>query len=235
MNRPVRNKAFQNCRKGILLFISALCVLPQFILAQQTDARLRTGLSLEKKLTKQTDIGLVIEQRFDQDMSAFDRLLAEPVLSFKLDKKWDISISYRGWVSRNETGTHRYRQRGNLDLSYRYKINLLTLKLTGGLQYGIPDLNLAQSFSTGDLVSRNSLRASYQIFGTRFSPYARYELFTRFNPSGLMNYQYRATTGSGIYLTENAGLSIYYAFEHEFNIREKLDAHIWGIELKYEW
>jgi hypothetical protein len=235
MKLPVRNRSLIISATKIVLLITVIFQLPLFLFGQQRDARLRTGVAFEKKLSKSTTLGVTLEQRFEQDMTAFDRFLAEPVVSYNLNKKWETSLSYRGWISPDEAGNQRYRHRSNFDLSYRYKHSLLTLKLTGGVQYGIPDLNFNQTILSGNLILRNSVRASYQIFGTRFSPFAKYELFTQAGLNEWMNYQYRTTFGTAIYITNHTGLVVYYAFEHEFNIKNRMDAHIWGVELKHEF
>jgi len=201
--------------------------------SQSTDTKLWAGLEIEKEINKKIIGSLEFEQRFDNNISSFDKLLIEPAISYKLNKKWSFYISYRLWYQRNTVQVYELHSRTTLGVSFDKKIKGVKLKLASKMQYGIPDLSENNFYFTRRLVSRNSLKLSYEIFGSRFTPFLKYELFTSLKRLNLLNYQWRLITGTSIYLNKALDLKLYYALEHEFNVVNKMNSNIFGIGIKY--
>ena len=63
--------------------------IPITLFSQDKDLKLWTGFSIEHKLSKQIKFSLGIEQRFNNNISNYDRFLFEPGISYKLNKRID--------------------------------------------------------------------------------------------------------------------------------------------------
>lgn len=223
------------CRITFCLLVAIWSFLwPQSGVGQISDTKLWAGLKVEHDLSKNLEAACEIEQRFGNNISNFDRLLIEPSVSYKINKKWAIGASYRAWYRQSLEHSYDFRQRGNFDISFKKKIKPFDVKLAAGLQYGFPDINQDYSKYTSDWVSRNSIRVGYDIFGSRFSPTIKYELFTKLQNQQFLNYQWRLTLGTDIYLNGATSLSLFYAFEHEYNLDLPFNSHIYGVGLKYK-
>ena len=217
-----------------IICVGFLCLLFSLnAIAQDSDARLWVGTKLEHKINKKWRASVELEQRFDNNLMDFDRLLLEPSLSYKLNKHWGLEASYRIWSRQTLEKNFDYRQRGNVSVSFSAKKKSISLKLVSGVQYGFPDLMQDYSDYSANLVSRNSIRVRYNIFGSRFAPSLKYELFTRIQNNGLMNYQWRTTAATSYYINENFGFRFFYAFEKEHNLDVPFNSHIYGIGASY--
>lgn len=217
-----------------LLIVPVLFLMPAIGHGQISDAKLWAGIKLEYSINKKLDAACEIEHRLDNNISEYDRLLIEPSVSYKINKKWALEAGYRAWYRQSPEYTYDFRQRGNFDISFRKKLKPFDVKLTSGLQYGFPDVNQDYSNYSADLVSRNSIRVGYDIFGTRFSPSIKYELFTKFDESKLLNYQWRISVATSYYINESVSLKFFYALEHEYNLDVPFNSHIYGVGLNYK-
>jgi long-subunit fatty acid transport protein len=233
MNRISMNKHVSSIIL-FLVFLLAGCFSTFLSIAQSADARLWTGAKIEYRFNKKMELACELEQRFDNNISNFDRLLLEPSLSYKMNKSWSLGASFRSWYRQNAEHSYDFKQRGNLDISYQKNIKSFGLKLSSGIQYGVPDLIQVSSSNSQDLASRNSIRINYNIFGTRFSPSIKYELFTKIDQGSLLNYQWRATVSTSYYINQAISLRFLYAFEQEYNLEAPFSSHIYGLGLNYK-
>ena len=218
--------------KRFLLFLVLLFLLPSLGFTQTTDTKLWTGFAIEKKINKKFKASIDFVQRLENNISSFDRFLVEPSISYSLNKKWSISLIYRYWYQQEEQNYFSH-QRASLAIGFSKKIKGIDLKLTSKMQYGFPDANEDDFFMSKKLVSRNSIKLAYEIFGTRFTPYFKYELFTALERFSPLNYQWRLQGGTDIYITSAIDLRLYYFFENEYNTVGPTDSSILGISLKY--
>ncbi len=218
--------------KRLLSFLFLLFLLPSLGLAQTTDTKLWTGFALEKKINKKFKASIDFEQRLKNNISSFDRFLVEPSLNYALSDNWSIGFIYRFW-HKQENQNYFNHHRASLAIAFSKEIKGIDIKLTSKAQYGLPDANEYDFFATKRLVSRNSIKLAYPIFGTRFAPYFKYELFTaleRFDP---LNYQWRLQGGTDIYINSKIDLRLYYIFENEYNTTNAVDSSILGLAFHY--
>lgn len=218
--------------KRLLSFLAFLLLFPGLGLAQTTDTKLWTGFAIEKKINKKFETSIGFEQRFENNISSFDRFLVEPTISYALNKRWSLGLIYRFW-RKQENQNYFNHHRASLSIGYSKEIKGINFKLTSKMQYGFPDANEDDFFATKRLVSRNSIKLAHSIFGTRFTPYLKYELFTaleRFNP---LNYQWRLQGGTNIYINPKIDLRLYYIFENEYNTTNPTDSSIFAISFQY--
>ncbi len=219
--------------KHLFSFFLIVILIPYFGHSQTNDTKLWTGLALEKDISKKIKGSIELEQRFDNNISSFDRLLIEPALSYKLSKKWSFDLIYRIWSQQTRERNYQLHSRLSLGTTYSKSIDDFKLEIGSKLQYGFADLNEDNFYSTKNLISRNNIKISYEIFGSRFTPFVKYELFTslkRFEPE---NYQWRLFGGTNIYLNQKSRLRLFYALEHEFNKPNRVNSNILGISFQY--
>lgn len=215
-----------------LLFLFLVLLFPNLGLSQTTDTKLWTGFAIEKKINKKFKVAIDFEQRFEKNISTFDRFLVEPTISYALNKRWSLGLIYRFW-RKQENQNYFNHHRASLAIGYRKEIKGIAIKLTSKAQYGFPDANEDDFFATKKLVSRNSIKLAHSIFGTRFTPYMKYELFTSLERLNPLNYQWRLQGGTDIFINSKIDLRLYYIFENEFNTTNSIDSSILGIAFQY--
>lgn len=216
-----------------ILGIFLLGLIPFLAYSQSQDAKLWTSIAIDKKINKKFSSAIEIEQRFKNNFSSFDKLLIEPTLAYKLSKRWELGLTYRLWYQKESNNNYLLHNRLSLGISYADKISDFKYKLTSKLQYGLPDGSESNFYASKRLVSRNSLKISYAIFGSRFTPYFKYELFTSLKKMDPLNYQWRLTGGTSFFINKKTDLRFYYMLEHEYNMLNREDSHVYGISLYY--
>jgi hypothetical protein len=215
-------------------FLLIIFLSPVFAFSQSNDTKLRAGIAIEKEISKKFKGSIEIEQRLENNISSFDRLLIEPAISYKLNKKWSIDLIYRLWYQQTREQDYYFHNRVSLGISYDKDIKGIKFKVGSKMQYGLPDMKEDDFYATKKLVSRNNIKLSYEIFGSRFTPYVKYELFTLLDRINPKNYQWRLVLGTSIYVKSNIDLQLFYKFEHEYNILNRMNSNIWGISLRYD-
>ncbi len=220
--------------KNIGLLFLLVFLLPVLSHSQTSDAKLWLGVSLEKKLNKKFNASIDLEQRFYNNVSSIDRFLLEPSLSYKLSKRWSLNLKYRIWKRQTVEQYYELHQRTSMGLSYKKKLHGINFRITGRLQYGMPDNYENNYYVSKRLLTRNSMKASYKIFGTRYTPFCKYELFTSLKRLDFLNYQWRLAGGSSIYINDDIDLQVYYIYENEYNVLNPVSSHIWGFSLNYK-
>jgi len=200
---------------------------------QSSDAKLWAGVSIEQKLSKQLAYSIEIEQRLYNNFSSFDRTFFQPSLSYKLNKHWSLGINYRIWNRQTIEQEYFLHHRATLGIDYGNKIHGFKWKIYSKIQYGLPDVREFDFYVTKKLVNRNSAKISYKIFGSRYTPFMKYELFTLLDRLQAMNYQWRILGGTNFYINEFTDLRLFYLYEHEYNVLNRTDSYIWGISLRY--
>lgn len=225
---------FRNLTMNKLLvsYLLIILLIPAIGLAQSNDTKLWTGLAIEKDINKKLKGSIELEQRLDNNISSFDRLLIEPAISYELNKRWSIDLIYRLWYQQTQERDYNFHNRVSMGISYSKVIKGIKFKVGSKMQYGLPDSMEDDYFANKRLVSRNNIKVSYAIFGSRFTPYLKYELFTllkRFNPH---NYQWRSILGTRIYVNAHTDIQLFYMLEHEYNVVNRMDSNILGISLR---
>jgi hypothetical protein len=142
-------------------------------------------------------------------------------------------LIYRIWYRQTKEQDYFFHSRVSLGISHTKEIKYFRIKLNSKLQYGLPNRIEDDFYATKKLVSRNSIKLSYKIFGSRFTPYFKYELFTSLDRLNPQNYQWRMTGGTSIYINSKNSLKLFYTLEHEYNVVNRINANIWGILLQH--
>lgn len=218
-------------RITIVLFLLSI----NFYSTAQSDFRGRMGVKLITEVFKDADLELTLEQRFDNKLTAFDRFIIEPGFAYSWNKHLKTGIEYRYYLRQDIMRNRENRHRISGFVRYKKEIEDFTLRAKTMLQYGIDDDAYYFLDYRNKLISRNSVSVDYNIFGSKFTPKAEYELFFHVNNSngGIIN-GWRITTNIDYELSKRNSLSLFYMFDKEINVAMPLNAHIIGVELEMD-
>lgn len=222
----------------LLGFIILLFVLPAFASEPPPDLRLRNGISLRKKLNNRIDLRLNMEYRLFQNLSRAQQVLFEPEIQWKFASDWDLSAVYR-YSQSNRGNRFLPEHRITLALSREWQLTDWSFSYRLGSQTELPDY-FYEELSTNvnwpqEFVLRNRVQATYRIFGSRWTPEAGFEWFTKADHQTWKNHQYRIVGKWSYLISLAASVRFFYFFEHEFNRRNAIDSHVLGIEFHYRF
>jgi hypothetical protein len=217
-----------------LIWLLATLCATNSLYAQQTDVRLRLYGGIDKDITKKLNAGFEYEHRFDNYLSTFDKAFIEPSLAYSIDRNFRVGASYRAALSQTNSRNKKIQQRSSAYIQYRFRFDYFRVRLRSIIQYGFDDITNTTSGSNRNIVNRNSIQADYSIFGTKFRPYAKYELFYHINhPRGGIFNQQRATLGTQYRLSRNTTIATFYMFQGEMNVIAPVNSHIIGFGFSY--
>ncbi len=233
--KPVPTMMTINSFKYLFLFTFLILIQFNFTYAQKTESRLRLSGEIEKDFTKKFNASLGYEHRFNQNISVFDKAILEPSVSYDIYKGVRVGAAYRFIVNQGRNSRAiSHRGRTSAYVRYRYRHDDFVFKLRSQIQYGFDDITYIQLYYSNELVSRNSLKIEYRWFGTRITPFARYELFTHLNnPFGIINNQWKLRGGFNYQLTHKSRITAQYTYENEFNVPRPMNAHVFALGFRY--
>jgi len=213
------------------LCFSFLC----FLGAAQTDLGSRIGIKLKTEAIKDVEFGLNIQQRFENNLSTFDKFIVEPGVAYDLSKSFKTGVEYRFSLSQNQRRIRDSRHRFSGFIRYKKDIDDFDLRVKTSLQYGMDNESSSFLDYRNRLFSRNSFSLSYNIFGSKLTPKAEYEFFYHVsNPNGGIINAWRITASVDYELSKNKTLAVFYIFDKELNVVSPINAHIFGVELEIE-
>jgi hypothetical protein len=203
--------------------------------AQITDFRLRAGLNVQKDFTKKLSASIENEYRFNNNLTTYQALI-EPSVSYDIIKSISIGAEWRIMLDQDLKRYISYKQRGALFLRLKKSLGDFDVKYRTAIQFGFDDLANNTSNNRKKIINRNSFSIDYNLFGTKFVPFAGYEFFYHVNnPNGGIINQSRLKLGTSYRISKTSEISAYYIFENEFNIAYPVDAHIVGFAYGYKF
>jgi len=158
----------------ILCFLSAGS-WPSNSLAQIDDIGLRTGITLQKQITRQLEGSLTEELRLYKDVTTINQLLTEVGISYSVSKKIKAGFTYR-FINRNQENYYSKRHRFFVDLAYKEKIKSITLTLRERIQSQFSDYYSSETGKIPVWILRSKITAKFDL-NKKYSPYLAYELY----------------------------------------------------------
>lgn len=218
----------------IFCAVSVLCLLTSVgVNAQSVDFKSRVGAEVEYELSQSTTVSLGMEGRFRGNSSIFEKVLAEPSISYDLSNAWRVGAVWRTELKQSLSRELAFKHRAAVYLRYKFEIDDFDLKLKSTIQYGVGDLSSFSDMSN-KLVSRNSLNVSYNWFGKKIKPFAEYEFHTHLNNvNGAIVNQSRYSAGASYRIKKGRELELFYKFEDEMNVADPVDSHNLGLIFKF--
>lgn len=221
-------------RFGAIILVWALASVSG-VSAQNTDSRLRLTTKLKKEIVENLNADIEFEYRRDQFLTTFDKVFVEPSVSYNFGKHIKIGAIYRLMYDQNSTRERGLEQRVAGYFRYDFDIDDFEVKLKTSLQYGFDDITNPSFSYDQKLVNRNGIEIEYNWFGSKFTPFAGYEMFYHINhPNGGIINQSRFKAGTSYQLSKKTDISAYYLFDNEFNVAFPVNAHVFGASISFE-
>jgi len=142
---------------------------------QIDDVGLWTGVKVTKKVTREFDISVNPEYRFNHDVTTLDAFLADVGLEYEIIKSVRLSLHYR-FINSNRENYYSKRHRLYADLSYRYKLKDFTFLVRGRIQEQYADINSSEFGKYPVWTIRSKIAVRYD-FGEKYVPYVSGELY----------------------------------------------------------
>ncbi|MDR1779750.1 MAG: DUF2490 domain-containing protein [Tannerella sp.] len=168
--------------KHILILMLAipavLCAQPQ----RETRGGALMSFSAEKQLIRNLDLNFEEELRLATTPNVYDRTVSTLGIDYSLmNKKLKIGAYYAFIYLYNNDFLYEPRHRFYVNLSYRQKLDQLTLSWRIRLQETLRDDNRGSYRVNPRYVMKNKLEAEYAIFGKPWKPFISCDFSTNLN------------------------------------------------------
>jgi hypothetical protein len=160
-------------RGRIYLFLFML--LPLFSGAQIDDVGLWLGASVEKKITRNAEVLLGEQLRFNHDITTVDVLLTDAGIEYNVLKDLKVGFHYR-FIQSNQDNYYSKRHRFYVNLAYKYKISFLTLTLRERIQEQYNDIYSSENGKIPIWILRSKLTAKFDL-DKKYTPYISGEMY----------------------------------------------------------
>lgn len=183
----------------------------------QFDFSLGNSLQLEGEL----------EQRFRNNSQQYGRTLLTMGLEYDATQWLSLGGAVRALLVADQEGQVHPRYRIHFQATGSYGLAGFDFSLRTRMQYGFEDFLYFTDLRDNSLVSRNRLKGSYHIFGTKFGVFATVESWhnlSRLPDPAFKNMRYSA--GVRYALNFKSTFSLRYIFEDEFNVNNPDRFHI---------
>lgn len=165
----------------VVVFIFLL-ISGNYVSAQNSDLRLRSGFQLDKDLSKKVELSFESQVRFKNNWSDFDKFLIEPSVKFEVVKNFRLGAAYRysakQYLTKNTLNWHR------VNMFMTYKKSFLTdwdLKLKTAIQYDTRSFFAGYNPKYNLWTNRNKASLAYDLFGLPLAAEIGGELFYNVN------------------------------------------------------
>ncbi len=186
-------------------------IVPHSSRAQIDDIGLWLGLSAKKQITRKWEGSLSSQLRLDHDITEIDQVLVDAGMEYSISSKIKSGIHYR-FINSNQENYYSKRHRFYLDLSYKEKIDFITLTLRERIQEQFSDYYSSETGKIPIWNLRSKLTAKFDV-NKKYSPYLSVEMYYLIDNAkehdGLIT-RFRYETG----------------FDYEFNRAQSLNPYV---------
>ncbi len=160
-----------------------LAILSGFeVNAQNSDFRLRTGLKIDKDLSKKVELSFESQVRFRNNWTNFDKFLVEPSVKFEVFKNFRLGAAYRYSAKQNLAKNTLNWHRGNMFMAYKKSFSTdWDLKFKTAIQYDTRNFMGGYNTKYNVWTNRNKVSLAYDVFGLPLSAEMGGELFYNVN------------------------------------------------------
>lgn len=185
-----------------IFFLTLICLGAKITLAQD-GVGLRSGVSLEKKVTKKITLNATGQLRFNNNISYLRTYLFELGGEYKISKAFDLAVYYRFANRRkDETKEFKNRHRFYADLGYGKKFGSIKLENRLRYQHQFKDNDGVTEFDASYI--RDKIEASYSN-KSKFRPYISNDFF--FQIGGTLD-QLRPKAGVSYKINKKNGVDL---------------------------
>lgn len=220
-------------RIGYILLVSLFILKGHPLLAQQEDAGLWSSFGIEKEFDKDLAVSLSQELRFNENISELGTAFTELGVSKGFGKGFKAGISYRLIQKRQVDDYYQWRHRILFDLSYRYKIQKVSLSLRQRYTRQYNQVNYDAEASIPVQYFRTRLKADYKI-NKKTSAFLSGELFYELqNSNNLAIDNSRYIAGIEYTYKKKHIFEISYIIDKELYVSNPLTNYVFGIGYKF--
>ena len=210
------------CTILILLLVSTASVAQE--LPIEEDWRLWTELSLEKELVDDLELGLDIQYRRDENLTSFDRVLFQPALGYKINKRFSADIGYRYSIYPDEIA-HRWFAAITYDKGIAKRLDFF---------YRIKYQEDFEEASLAYRRLRNRVEVEWDIDDCKWNPEFGVELFSAISEHGLYFNRTRLAMSWSRKITKHQDITLSYYRQWDYNEGTPDNSNIFIIGYKIE-
>ncbi len=224
LRKNISSLAMKNTIIRIFHFFLAFIGFTQISLAQEKDTELWLGGSLNSKFKGKFSGQVSQVFKFNDTIHHYKSSFTELGLKYDVNKFIDFKINYRFIGNPPDGNTHRFSgdfmtifKKKNFPLSFGYRLRY---------QHEI----LIRNRNTTDFI-RNKFTLKYNL-SKIVDPFVSFEMFYRLNGKNEIR-EIRYLIGAEWKLSDKMGLSTYYFYSDELNMRNTKDVHTICFMLSY--
>ncbi len=217
-----------------IFFLGCLLHFPALIWAQYNDASLWVGVNVEKKLTGKTSLTFNPELRFNENITELSNAFLDLGVAHKLSKSFRVYANYRVSQRRRLDNTYGTRHRYYVDMSYRIKIDYVTIAYRLRLQQQYYQVGRSNNGYNPTNAIRNKILMKLDMekrYVPFFSAEAWYEHSYRFSNFN----RFRLSGGVDYELNKFSSITASYIFQRGFNEEDPRTDYIISLSYNYSF
>lgn len=204
--------------------------------AQIEDFQLRLGLSADGDLVHNFSWNFDLQQRFKQNIEAFDQFLVEPGVRYSPLPFLKVGVGYRLVYLKTEERNVEFKQRMHAEAKLSTDIMQWKLNYRTRFQYGFDDFSSPLLVTNNSFVQRHLFEVSYAIFGTRWKPSLTFEAYHHLNHlEGTRISRLKYVAGTDFLVSVQTKISAFYMINQELNEANPNTNYIVGVSYSYSF
>lgn len=200
--------------------------------AQENDVGLWLKGSIEKKVSKKFNIQLSESIRLNNNITEFSKFYTEIAASYKIIKRLNLSVAYRFSQKKRPNDSYSFRHRYNIDLSYKIKIDNLSIIIRERFQSRYKNVESSKNgaIPVNQLVTKLKFKYNINKKNTPFVSADAYYLLAKHHIGRV-----RFKAGIDYEFNKFNNLSLYYMLDKHVNTKKPRTNHIIGIGYTYSF
>lgn len=193
--------------------------------------------SYNKDISKDIDVSLEQEFRFEENATQLGRSYTTFSLDYKLKQWIRLGFNYRFILNRGDDGVFGHRHRVMGDLVLRSDQQRFTISNRARVQSEIRTINYTNEYGfapSWDL--RNTLKVNYKV-NRKYEPYVALDLRFLMRDVREPTYQgfdrHRIKLGVDVQLARNKGVDIYLMTSRHWNVSEPTQLFVVGVDFSF--
>lgn len=185
--------------------------------AQVNDAGLWTNITIEKEITKDLDIILTEEVRFNENITEAGSFFTDIGAEYKILKGFKAGVFYRHINKRRLDDSYNRNNRFYADVSYRHKFKRFEAGYRIRFQVQYNGYNTSETGHIPEWYFRQKIHFGYNT-KSRFDPYLDGEIWYQINPEWSRFDNLRISAGVVTRITKKHSIDLGYLINKEFNV-----------------
>ena len=215
--------------KSINLIICILILFSGTVIGQNKDAQLWSWVGISKKITKQMTGAIEQQLRLDHNVSFPKNIFTEARISYRLNKMFKYTLSYR-FMNRGQTEggfVTGNRVTGDLRVRYKSKPLIFTYRNRVQREYRVEEGGFRQID-----YNRNKIALAFDL-DKKYSPFIAFELYYHINDKEFNKNRY--TVGVDFDLKNRNEFYVFYRLQQEYNVNKRAIDYVLGIGFSHSF